>query len=116
MLDCLIQSVHGLLNKPQELSVAEFVERFERPRLPVVITGLCDGWRAAKDWNEDTLLQRYGDHKFKVMLAPFACGEEPSLYSLCLRHPHIRMLGVKLRFSGSMEHILVFEKLTATAT
>ena len=44
----------------------EFVERFERPRLPVVITGLCDTWRAAKDWNEETLLQRYGDHKFKV--------------------------------------------------
>ena len=59
--------------------MAEFVERFERPRLPVVITGLCDGWRAANDWNEDTLLQRYGDHKFKVMLVQSVCGREIQL-------------------------------------
>lgn len=24
--------------------MAEFVERFERPRLPAVITGLCEPW------------------------------------------------------------------------
>ena len=59
--------------------MADFVERFERPRLPVVITGLCDGWRAANDWNEDTLLQRYGDHKFKVLLALSVGGREIQL-------------------------------------
>ena len=50
----------------QNLTVAEFVERFERPRLPVVITGLCDGWKARGNWTEEGLLRRYGEHKFKV--------------------------------------------------
>jgi histone arginine demethylase JMJD6 len=52
----------------QELNPEQFVERYERPRLPVVITGLCDGWRAAKEWTEEGLLHRFGDHKFKVVL------------------------------------------------
>lgn len=46
------------------------MERFERPRLPVVITGLCDSWRASKDWNEQSLVQRFGSHKFKVCTGP----------------------------------------------
>ena len=46
--------------------MAEFVERFEAPKLPVVITGLCDGWPAAREWAPEALLARYGDHKFKV--------------------------------------------------
>ena len=49
------------------MTVVEFVERFERPRLPVVITGLCDGWRARENWTEEGLLRRYGEHKFKVV-------------------------------------------------
>ncbi len=44
----------------------QFVERFERPRLPVVITGLCEPWRAAQEWDEAGLLRRFGEHKFKV--------------------------------------------------
>lgn len=50
----------------QELTVEQFVERFERPRIPVVLTGLCDGWRAAHAWRQPELLQQYGDHKFKA--------------------------------------------------
>ena len=48
------------------LSVEEFVERYERPRRPCVITGLCDGWRAAREWTPDRLLERLGGCKFKV--------------------------------------------------
>lgn len=44
----------------------QFVERFERPRLPAVITGLCEAWRAAADWDEAGLLRRFAEHKFKV--------------------------------------------------
>lgn len=51
---------------PQDLSTQEFVERFERPRLPVVITGLCDDWNGRERWNEENLLRQYGEHKFKV--------------------------------------------------
>ena len=32
----------------KDLSIEDFVERFERPRLPVVITGLADAWPAYK--------------------------------------------------------------------
>ena len=46
--------------------MADFVRRFERPRLPVVITGLCEEWPAAERWAVDRLLERFGDHKFKA--------------------------------------------------
>ena len=52
----------------QDLSAKQFVERFERPRLPVVITGLCDSWRGQENWTAQNLLRHYGEHKFKVQL------------------------------------------------
>lgn len=57
----------------QELTVEQFVDRYERPRIPVVITGLCDGWRAASAWRQPDLLERYGDHKFKVLQGCLLC-------------------------------------------
>lgn len=48
------------------LSLEEFVERFEAPRQPCVITGLTAGWPAAEAWTPDRLLQRLGECKFKV--------------------------------------------------
>ncbi|GIL95724.1 hypothetical protein Vretimale_1688 [Volvox reticuliferus] len=50
----------------KDLSPEEFVERFERPRIPVVITGLADNWPASENWTPDLLKQLYGEHKFKV--------------------------------------------------
>lgn len=50
----------------QDLSVEQFVERFERPRLPVVISGLCDSWKGQEKWTEENLVKHYGEHKFKV--------------------------------------------------
>lgn len=32
------------------LSYAEFVDRFMRPNLPVVLTGLTSSWRSCHDW------------------------------------------------------------------
>jgi hypothetical protein len=61
----------------QDLSIEQFVERFERPRLPVVITGLTDDWPAAGHWLPDALIARCGDHKFKVR-----CGKGMR-YSIC---------------------------------
>ena len=48
------------------LTLEQFVERYERPRRPVMLTGLCAGWRAAEQWTPERLLQRLGDCKFKV--------------------------------------------------
>ena len=44
----------------------QFVERYERPRVPVIITGLCEDWEARQSWSEAGLLQRFAGHKFKV--------------------------------------------------
>ena len=66
----------------QELSLEEFVERFERPRLPAVITGLCESWRAATDWDEAGLLRRFSEHKFKVSV-PQLAGKVLSAYLAC---------------------------------
>jgi histone arginine demethylase JMJD6 len=48
------------------LTMEEFADRFERPKIPVIVTGLCDGWQAGKDWSEENLLRRFEQHRFKV--------------------------------------------------
>lgn len=48
------------------LTLEDFVQRYERPRRPVMLTGLCAGWRAAEEWTPGRLLARLGDCKFKV--------------------------------------------------
>ncbi|KAF5828704.1 hypothetical protein DUNSADRAFT_17204 [Dunaliella salina] len=50
----------------QDLTPAQFAERFERPRQPVVITGATDSWSAHANWRPEVLAERYRDHKFKV--------------------------------------------------
>lgn len=44
------------------------MERFERPRIPVVITGLTDSWDAAEHWTPSALRAKYGEHPFKVCI------------------------------------------------
>ena len=43
-----------------------FVQLYERPRIPVVISGLQDCWKARQLWNPANLHERFADHKFKV--------------------------------------------------
>lgn len=45
-----------------------FVQLYERPRIPVVITGLQEGWKAQELWNQTHLDKRFANHKFKVRL------------------------------------------------
>jgi hypothetical protein len=58
-------SVH-LLRHSKELTLEQFVERFERPRIPVVITGLTDSWGAGAAWAPAALRARFGEHRFKA--------------------------------------------------
>ena len=44
----------------------KFVQMYEKPRIPVVITGLQAGWKAQEDWNTHDLEQRFANHNFKV--------------------------------------------------
>lgn len=46
------------------LSVAEFVEEFERPNRPFILTGAMSDWPAVSDWTFEALAQRHGDAVF----------------------------------------------------
>ncbi|HXU04387.1 MAG TPA: cupin-like domain-containing protein [Polyangia bacterium] len=47
----------------------EFLARFLRPRRPVVIRGLTDGWRMRSAFTFDALAQRYGPRQVAVAAA-----------------------------------------------
>ncbi|KAJ3061954.1 hypothetical protein HDU98_002158 [Podochytrium sp. JEL0797] len=49
-----------------EVSNAEFVERFERDGLPCVISGVTREWEAESEWTPQRLLDRFHNEKFKV--------------------------------------------------
>ena len=49
-----------------ELSKTEFVERYEKPGKPVIITDCVPGWPAATEWTEKRLLERFPDREFRV--------------------------------------------------
>ncbi|KAJ3212564.1 hypothetical protein HDU82_000503 [Entophlyctis luteolus] len=48
------------------ISQQEFIERFERPALPVVLTGVTDNWKARENWTPQKLLERFHNEKFKI--------------------------------------------------
>lgn len=73
---CLPLLPSGWRNLLQDLSPQRFIEAFEDPRQPVVITGLTDGWPAVQQWTPEALLQQYADHKFKVR---WGVGKRPCL-------------------------------------
>jgi histone arginine demethylase JMJD6 len=50
----------------QDISLEEFVSKYETPRVPVVLTGLTDGWAAQQEWTPRKLLEQYREHRFKV--------------------------------------------------
>jgi histone arginine demethylase JMJD6 len=96
-----ILSVEGLVDEvprvdARAVTPAEFAARFERPRLPAVVTGLTAGWRAdggstgsngngsgsgGDAWDLGELLAKYGSHKFKV-------GTDDDGYAVRLRFDH----------------------------
>jgi histone arginine demethylase JMJD6 len=54
----------------RDLSVADFVSRFEGPNLPVLIDGLAEGWAAWQGaWEPRNLYAAYRDRRFR-------CGED----------------------------------------
>ncbi len=66
-----VLSVEGITDKiPRihcsEISAAEFRSKFEALKIPVIVTGLCDSWKARENWIEEKLLQSYSEHRFKV--------------------------------------------------
>lgn len=49
-----------------EISATDFRRRYEAPKIPVIVTGLCESWPAREMWTEENMLQSYSEHRFKV--------------------------------------------------
>ncbi|KAI9285280.1 hypothetical protein BC943DRAFT_360382 [Umbelopsis sp. AD052] len=63
-IDPIVDTVDRIdgLTVPKE----EFIEKYERPELPVVILNLTKKWPAEQRWNREYLIKQYGSQTFKV--------------------------------------------------
>jgi lysine-specific demethylase 8 len=48
-------------------SPEEFARRHQRPAVPVVLTGMMDGWPASARWSTSSFRERYGDRHVPVI-------------------------------------------------
>lgn len=49
-----------------DLTVEEFIERYEKGSRPVIIQGVVDRWPAHTKWQLDSLLEQYSHGRFKI--------------------------------------------------
>ena len=87
------------------MSYESFVELYEKPRIPVVITGLQDSWKAQQLWNQADLSRRFGNHKFKV------CSVKLHWAMLCEKYCsalYNTWLLIKLTLKGAVFFSLLF--------
>ncbi|RYG52575.1 hypothetical protein EON67_00890 [archaeon] len=62
------------------LDVPTFVEKYEKPNLPVLIAGCADEWKAVKKaaWHPKKLFETYRHRRFK-------CGEDDEGYPVKMK-------------------------------
>uniref|UniRef100_A0A7I4YNY0 JmjC domain-containing protein n=1 Tax=Haemonchus contortus TaxID=6289 RepID=A0A7I4YNY0_HAECO len=61
-----------------KLSLSEFREKYETPRIPIILTGLTDKWQAHEKWTVSRIARKYRNQRFK-------CGEDDDGYSVKLK-------------------------------
>ena len=79
-------ALHNLINGSidripcSELSIADFIELYEKPYKPCIITNIpsCEGWSVDSSWSPRELKNRFGDSYFKV-------GEDDDGYKVKVR-------------------------------
>ena len=64
-----------------DITVEEFMEKYEKPGVPVILLGWTENWDALSWWNFADLINKYGKWKLKV-------GEDDEGYPLKLRLKH----------------------------
>ena len=57
------------------LSVQQFIDNYERPAVPCIITGCADKWRARKEWSFESFSKNFGNVLLK-------CGEDDDGYKV----------------------------------
>jgi histone arginine demethylase JMJD6 len=65
------------------MSVEDFIERYEKPALPVIIEGIpkAESWAAVENWDLGKLNRRYRNRRLK-------CGEDDDGYSVRVKLKH----------------------------
>ena len=60
------------------LSVEQFIETYEKPAIPCMLTGCADHWKARTEWSYENFLKRYGNVLLK-------CGEDDDGYKVKIK-------------------------------
>mmetsp|Transcript_372 Transcript_372/g.545 ORF Transcript_372/g.545 Transcript_372/m.545 type:complete len:473 (-) Transcript_372:209-1627(-) len=62
-----------------DLSIEDFIEKYQKPEIPVIITGLTDTWKAQKNWTiEELFTGKYRNCRLKI-------GEDDDGYTIRIK-------------------------------
>lgn len=49
-----------------EISVDDFIERYEKGSRPCILTGVTESWQGNTEWQLKRLVERFADSRFKI--------------------------------------------------